>query len=157
MRCPPCLFSSYPIGGSWGGVHIVTPSVDISVGLFASLGPEDPILAAILLKRTGVTVASWVHDEAPRDILQVMAATLIGSIDTIAGTLGVPAPKAILVDAEQLRMLITPADPTSLLVLIGTHETSEMRLRKIAHSILTRAGSRAQVRASTERLLAPRA
>lgn len=106
--------------------------------LFSTLCPDGPLMAALLIRRTGVTVSSWSRDGIPHDVLAVMTCTMLGSIDTLMESLGCPTPQTVTVEAEDCRLLSLKADPKHVLVLVAPRSVGEAYLRHEANLILNK-------------------
>jgi predicted regulator of Ras-like GTPase activity (Roadblock/LC7/MglB family) len=92
--------------------------------------------AALLLKTTGVPLATWTRDSVPLDVLSVMAATMWGSLDTIVHTLGGPGLRSALIEAGDRRILLAYLDPNLALFLVGSRSMGVRRMQDDARRIL---------------------
>src|SRR5207245_11748282 len=74
------------------------------IDLASLVQPNDPLEAVVLFTRTGRLLAAWTRNEVPLEVLTVMAATLIGSIETMNTALGVESPRetALLVGSPRV-------------------------------------------------------
>jgi predicted regulator of Ras-like GTPase activity (Roadblock/LC7/MglB family) len=113
-------------------------SPTVASALFTSLDTDGPIKGAFLLRRTGVSIASWTQPGIPSEILSVMSATLIGSVDTIAGALAFATPQTVSVETNEFRLLATHAEGQTLLVLIAPRSASDSYLRHVSRQVLTK-------------------
>ncbi len=114
-------------------------TTDGASALFTNLDADTPLKAAFLIRRTGVTIASWSKDAVSSEILSVMSATMIGAVDTIAQTIGCPSPQIVSIEADDCRMLAAHAEAQGLLlVLIAQRSTSESYLRHLSRQILAK-------------------
>lgn len=110
-------------------------TVDAKAALFSAIDEDGPVEAAFLIKRTGVVLASWIRNKAPQEVLSVMAATLIGSIETMIEALGCPSPRTVTVEAEEYRILATKVENRAILVLITPKATDEALLRHTVRQV----------------------
>lgn len=85
--------------------------------LGAAVDPAGPLDVALLVKPTGTRLAVWTRHEAATDVLAVMAATLIASVETLVETLGGSTPESISVEAPPYRFLALRLDPRRVLFL----------------------------------------
>jgi len=125
-----------------GGFLPSTNAVDRPSEFLSSIRPADGLEAVLLLKRTGVHVASWVRESASLEVLTVMSATALGSVQTIVEAIGGESPQEVLIETEACRMLFTTVEPQTLLVLIGQKDARESTLRQEARRLITRVRSR---------------
>ncbi len=118
------------------------------------LAPASALEAVLLIRRTGALVDAWTRHPIPREVVTVMAATMIGSIETLVGALGGASPETVLVEVDDRRILATKMDSYSLLVAIAAPKVSEAALRREAQQIATRIKTNGGL-ASREKLVAP--
>lgn len=108
---------------------------DLTAPLLAALPRDHPLQAAVVLKRTGVLLGGWAQDGVPRDVVALMAATLVGSVDTLIDALGRPPSRDIVSIAGDRLLLLTPMDPGTLLLLAAPEHVGSDMLRELARSI----------------------
>jgi len=118
-----------------GGFDTVSLTVDATTALFSAIDQDGPVEAAFLIKRTGVVLASWISNKASQEVLSVMAATLMGSIETMIEALGCPSPRTVTVEAEEYRILATKVENQAILVIITPKTTGEALLRHTARQV----------------------
>lgn len=106
--------------------------------LLSAIDLDGPLDAMLLLKRTGAQLAVWTRDPAPLDVLTVMAATLLGSLNMMMEALGEPNPQTAVIDTDVRRMLAARVDSQVALFLIAPRTTSESALREEAQRLLGR-------------------
>lgn len=70
------------------------------------------------------------------EVVTVMAATLVGSLDTIVEALGGVSPETIFLEAESRRILIAKVGPQAALALVGPASLPETFLREEASRLL---------------------
>lgn len=100
------------------------------------INPNGPLDAALLLSRTGTLLAAWTKKPAPVDVLAVMAATMLASIDTLVETVGDRNPRAVSVETDGRRITITRLDSSVFLVLIAPAIMGLTRMRREAERIV---------------------
>ncbi|TLZ73154.1 MAG: hypothetical protein E6K10_00960 [Methanobacteriota archaeon] len=136
--------------------------------IFSTIQPDAGIEVALLMRRTGTVLAAWTRDGVPQEVVSVMAATMVGSIETMSEALGCPSPERVWVETERCRMLATKVEPLGVLVLVAPRSESAEVLSRTARGIVGRlARSGASIRGaasmplptdeSTARSLAPSA
>lgn len=91
-----------------------------------------------LLKRTGVPLATWTRNPLPQDVVSVMAATMLSSVETISSAIGAPRPKSIVVETDRHRILASGVSGNTLLVLIAPLSMQASTLRRQARRIAAR-------------------
>ncbi len=105
---------------------------------FSSLPSDSPLEAAFLIRRTGAVVASWARPDLEADVVGVMAATMLASIDTLGGALGCPPSGRVAVETDRCRLLATRVEPNLLLVVLAPRTLDPGGLRREAGRILER-------------------
>ena len=133
-----------------------------SLSFLSSIDVDGVLDAALFLRRTGSVLASWTRHDVPVEILSVMTATMLASIETITETLGGPQWQSVAVDAGGRRFSAARIGPQALLVLIAPKKVSASYLRNATMEIAaqlvaasdlpvrqTRNGEKASVTATT--------
>jgi len=69
-----------------------------ALSFLSAIDPERGIDAALFLRRTGLVLASWTREGIRLDVVSVMAATMLASIDTILEALGGSASESVAVE-----------------------------------------------------------
>lgn len=110
----------------------------IPADFFADLQANDRIDTGMLLKRNGRVLAAWSRNPVSWEVVSIMAATMVGSLETMLETLRSPAPQAIAVVASGNRMLIVKVEPQALLVLVAREGVLEVHLREAARRLLAK-------------------
>ncbi len=104
--------------------------------LFSHLDPSGPLEAALLLRRTGSVIASWTRADVPSEVVSVMAATMLGSIETMGEALGCPSPAFVVVETDRCQLVATKVEPLALLVLIAHRDAGKDVLQRTTREIL---------------------
>ncbi len=80
-----------------------------ALSFLSAIDPERGIDAALFLRRTGLVLASWTREGIRLDVVSVMAATMLASIDTILEALGGSASESVARSAvrKTVRELVT--------------------------------------------------
>ena len=105
---------------------------------FAELQEDPRIDVALLLRRNGRVLAAWSRTSVSWEVVSIMAATMVGSLETMLETLRSVSPPSISVVAGGNRLLLQKVEPQSLLVLIARESVPESHLRETARRLLTR-------------------
>jgi len=108
------------------------------IDLASLVQPNDPLEAVVLFTRTGRLLAAWTRNEVPLEVLTVMAATLIGSIETMSTALGVESPREIALLVDSRRVLGLKLNPNVALLVVGSARTSDHALRSVTERIVRR-------------------
>lgn len=104
--------------------------------VFSVLPSESPLEAAFILRRTGALVASWTREGVEADVMGVMAATMLASIDTLGGALGCPPSGRVTVETDHCRLLATRVEPRLLLVLLAPRTLDSGALQRETRRVL---------------------
>ena len=108
----------------------------VPADFFADLVSKVKIEAAMLLKRNGRMLAAWSKTPLSWDVLSIMAATALGSMDTMLETLGSPAAQGMVVLAGGKRILFQKVETQGLLVLVAWEVVPDSYLREIARELI---------------------
>ncbi len=105
---------------------------------FSELATNGKVDTAMLLKRNGRLLAAWSQTPVAWEVLSIMAATTLGSLETMLETLRSPSPHVVTVVAGGNRILIEKVEPQAVLVLIAKDTVSEAVLRETARRLLSK-------------------
>jgi predicted regulator of Ras-like GTPase activity (Roadblock/LC7/MglB family) len=108
-----------------------------ALSFLSAVKPDLGLDAVLLLRRTGLVLASWTREGIRHDIVGVMAATMLASIDTIIETLGGSTPRSVSIESDQHHMVATKVNSKSFLVLIAPKRVSRRVVRKATRDILS--------------------
>jgi len=114
---------------------------DISASVFEAIDANGFIEVALLMRRTGKILGAWTKGEISPEIVSVMAATMLGSIETISEALGRPSPERAVVETEGCRMLAEKFEPHGVIVLMATKDLSADALQRASLRIRDRVSS----------------
>src|SRR5207247_6108285 len=78
---------------------------DISTAFLETIDSKGSIEVALLMRRTGTILGAWTKGDVSREIVSVMAATMLGSIETMSEALGCPTPQRWVVGTGRCRRL----------------------------------------------------
>src|SRR5213596_3361911 len=101
-----------------------------ALSFLSAIDPERGIDAALFLRRTGLVLASWTREGIRLDVVSVMAATMLASIDTITETLGGSASESVAVEGGDYQMVATKIGSKAFLVVIAKKSVARSAVRK---------------------------
>lgn len=110
----------------------------VPADFFAELVSNGKIETAMLLKRNGRMLAAWARAPVSWDVLSIMAATTLGSLETMLETLRLPSSQTMTVVAGGSRFYIQKVEPQGLLVLVAKEAVTEAYLRDTARRLLAK-------------------
>ncbi len=105
---------------------------------FAELEADGKIETAMFLRRNGRVLAAWARTPVSWEVVSIMAATTLGSLETMLETLRSPAPQTVSVVAGGQRIHILKVEPQAVLVLIAKEFVPESHLRDTARRLAAR-------------------
>ena len=105
---------------------------------FAGLEADASLDRALLLKRNGRMLAAWSRASVAWDVVAIMAATLLGSVETMLETLGSPSPRSVALTAGGHRILLHTVEPREVLLLVAKDAVPEAHLREVAGRLLAK-------------------
>ena len=100
--------------------------------------PKSPLEAVLVISRTGKQLGSWTRNPVSTEVLTVMAATLVGSVDTLVGALGVASPPEVTLTVDGRRIFVAKVNPQVAILIVASITMSEGSLRTIARRIAER-------------------
>ena len=118
--------------------------VEEGVDFLSAVNPDGTFDAALLMRPTGSIVAGWMRESDRCEVVGVMTATLLASINMIAESVGCRAPTTVSVRCEESQLLATKVDDNAILVLIAPADTREAHLRRKTRHIVARLGDRSR-------------
>lgn len=135
----------------------MSASTPTPIDLASLVQPNDPLEAVVLFTRTGRLLAAWTRNEVPLEVLTVMAATLIGSIETMSTALGVESPREIALLVDSRRVLGLKLNPNVAILVVASARTSDVALRSVTERIVRRLPPLSSARTGTgsDQLRAP--
>lgn len=105
---------------------------------FSELEADGKVETAMFLKRNGRVLAAWARTPVSWEVVSIMAATTLGSLETMLETLRSPAPQTVSVVAGGQRIHILKVEPQAVLVLIAKEFVPESHLRDTARRLAAR-------------------
>lgn len=115
-----------------------------SLSFLSAIDPEGGLDAALFVRRTGLVLASWTREGVRLEVVSVMAATMLASIDTIVETLGASTPKSVSVDAGNYHIVATKVGSQAFLVVIAPKAVARRVVRSTMRTIVARLESSAE-------------
>ena len=112
----------------------VTASTPID--LSSVVESQEPLEAVLLITRTGSQLGAWTRNSVPVDVLSVMAATLVGSIETLMTALGASSPQEVSMVIDGRRVLVRKVNAQIVVVLIASGRVTEIALRATSRQIV---------------------
>jgi len=106
--------------------------------IFATSKFDSGLEAVVLMKATGILVASWTRSAVPQEVLGVMAATMWGSLDTMVRTLGGSAPRSVMVEVDDRRIVARKVPPSWMLLLVAPRSMARSRMSRATERIVAR-------------------
>ena len=99
------------------------------VDLSSVVESHEPLEAVLLITRAGTQLGAWTRNTVPIDVLSVMAATLVGSIETLMTALGASSPHEISLIIDGRRVFLTKVNAQVVLVIVAAGTMTEVALR----------------------------
>lgn len=94
--------------------------------------------AVVLFKRNGQSLAAWTRKPASMDVITVMGATMLGSLETMLETLGEPGVPSLTIAAGNRRLHLQRVEPQAAILLVAPSSVSEETLREQARKLLSK-------------------
>lgn len=107
-----------------------------SLSFLSAIDPDRGLDAALFLRRTGLVLASWTSERIRLEVVSVMAATMLASIDTIIEALGGPIPKSVFVDSGDRQIASTKVGSQAFLVVIAPKTVSRGVVRDTVRELV---------------------
>ncbi len=105
---------------------------------FADLEADFRVDVAMLLRRNGRVLAAWSRTPLSWEVVSIMAATMVGSLETMLEALRSVSPQQMSVVAGGNRFLLQKVEPQALLVLVAKEAVPESHLRDALRRLLAR-------------------
>src|SRR2546430_9194049 len=104
----------------------VTASTPID--LSSVVESQQPLEAVLLITRTGTQLGTWTRTSVPVDVLSVMAATLVGSIETMMTALGASSPHEVSLMIDGRRVFMSKVNAQVVLVIVAAGGKTQVAL-----------------------------
>ena len=112
----------------------VTASTPID--LSSAVGSQQPLEAVLLITRTGAQLGAWTRNPVPIDVLSIMSATLVGSIETLMTALGAASPREVSLMIDGRRVFVSKVNAQVVLVIVAAGGMTEVALRAAMRQIV---------------------
>ena len=126
----------------WGGIGLGRKSLsalgNASLSFLSAIDTEGGLDAVLFLRRTGSVLASWTRDGIRLDVVSVMAATMLASVDTIVEALGGPSSRSISVTSGDRQIVATKLGSQAFLLVIAPRTVSQRYVRKAVRELVVR-------------------
>lgn len=94
--------------------------------------------ALLLLRPSGTAVAEWMRPQIRKEVLCVMSATMLASVDALLEELQGRQAAEVLVEADNRRFVVLRTHDGNLLVALASHKVPKRRLVSTARDLVTR-------------------
>jgi len=109
-----------------------------ALSFLSGIDPELGLDAALFVRGTGLVLASWTREGIRLDVVSVMAATMLASVDTIIESIGGLTPDVISVDTDAHQIVATKVNSRAFLVVIAPKTVSRTVVRKTMRGLNAR-------------------
>lgn len=116
-----------------------------SLSFLSAIDSDRGLDAALFVRRTGLVLASWTREGVRLEVVSVMAATMLASVDTIVETLGGETPRSVSVDSGSHRMIATKVGSQAFLVVIAPTTVPRRVVRSTIRDLVARLESASKV------------
>ena len=130
--------SSLGRGGVGLGRKSLSALENASLSFLSAIDTEGGLDAVLFLRRTGSVLASWTRDGIRLDVVSVMAATMLASVDTIVEALGGPSSRSISVTSGDRQIIATKVGSQAFLFVIAPKTVSQRYVRKAVRELVAR-------------------
>jgi len=125
-----------------GGVSLGRKSLsaleNASLSFLSAIDTEGGLDAVLFLRRTGSVLASWTREGIRLDVVSVMAATMLASVDTIVEALGGPNSRSISVASGDRQIVATKLGSQAFLFVVAPKSVSQRYVRKAVRELVAR-------------------
>src|SRR5207247_3228323 len=125
-----------------------------SLSFLSAIDPEGGLDAVLFLRRTGSVLASWTRDGIRLDVVSVMAATMLASVDTIVEALGGPSSRSISITSSDRQIVATKVGSQAFLFVVAPKTVGQRYVRKTVRELVAHLGAAS---ATTLQRVEPRA
>src|SRR2546428_13604021 len=92
---------------------------EAALSFLSAIDTERGLDAVLFVRRTGLVLASWTREGTRLDVVSVMAATMLASVDTIIESIGGPTPEEISGDTESHQIGATKVNSRGVFLVIA--------------------------------------
>lgn len=105
--------------------------VGMGVDVFAEL-EGSPVEAAFLIRETGGILAHWARRPVRSEVVQVMGATFVASLQTLVEAFGCDTPRVVGVTTEHCHIVVRTVARNAILLLFAPRNVPRRRIEPIA-------------------------
>ena len=131
-----CSLPSPGPGGTDVGRESLSALEEASLSFLSAIDPARGLDAALFLRRTGTILASWNRGGIRLEVVSVMAATMLASIDTIMESLGAATPKSVWVESGDHQIAATNVGPQAFFVVIAPKTVNRRVVRNTIRDLV---------------------
>jgi len=110
---------------------------DASLSFLSAIDPDAGLEGVLFLRKTGAVLASWTREGVRLEVLSVMAATMLASVDTIVETLGGPSSTSTWVVSGDRQFVVTKVGSQAFLFLVAPKSLSQRILGTMNQDLLS--------------------
>src|SRR5256885_6286800 len=111
---------------------------EAALSFLSAIDTERGLDAVLFVRRTGLVLASWTREGTRLDVVSVMAATMLASVDTIIESVGGPTPDGVSIDTDAHQIVATKVNSRAFLVVIAPKKVSRIVVRKTMRGLNAR-------------------
>src|SRR5438128_9102200 len=130
--------SSLGRGGVGLGRKSLSALENASLSFLSAIDTDGGLDAVLFLRRTGSVLASWTRDGIRLDVVSVMAATMLASVDTIVEALGGPSSRSISVASGDRQIVATKVGSQAFLFVVAPRTVSQRYVQKAVRELVVR-------------------
>lgn len=130
-----------PVEGTGGmtlGRKSLSALENASLTFLSAIDTESGLDAVLFLRKTGAVLASWTREGIRLDVVSVMAATMLASVDTIVEALGGPSSRSITVTSHDRQIVATKVGSQAFLFVIAPNSVSAKYVRTTVRRLVER-------------------
>jgi predicted regulator of Ras-like GTPase activity (Roadblock/LC7/MglB family) len=101
-----------------------------ALSFLSAIDTERGLDAALFVRRTGIVLASWTREGIRLDVVSVMAATMLASVDTIIESIGGPTSEEVAVETDTHQIVAMKVNSRAFLVVIAPKTVARSVVRK---------------------------
>jgi predicted regulator of Ras-like GTPase activity (Roadblock/LC7/MglB family) len=108
-----------------------------ALSFLSAIDTERGLDAALFVRRTGLVLASWTREGIRLDVVSVMAATMLASVDTIIESIGGPTSEEVSVETETHQLVAMKVNSRAFLIVIAPKTVSRTIVNKTLRELIT--------------------
>src|SRR2546421_13072173 len=103
---------------------------EAALSFLSAIDTDRGLDAVLFVRRTGLVLASWTREGIRLDVVSVMAATMLASVDTIIESIGSPTSEEISVDTGSHQIFTAKATSGIFALVLPPNPVIPARVRK---------------------------